>query len=314
MQKNSLNFKRDKQHILLTYSLLLLLTVLLPASGLLALSAWAQDAPAEAKPKSRGYDPEAVKHYNHGLELQNSGFLNKAVEEYRAAIKADDRLEQAYSNLGLIYIAQNNFDKAKEAFDKALSIKPNRPNSLNGLASVLYKQKRIDEAIELWKKAIKFNPKFSAAYSNLGHAFHEKNDYTEAMDAYVKAVSIAPDLAYVYYQMAGLMIEQKHPAQAEALLDHALSLAPESEWARAARKQLNTLKETFAKEEEGNNKANESGSGRENKKLNKSAERRIDQEPISEAGPGSAICAVTASAASTTGNTIFIVAQDSINE
>lgn len=246
LQITSFSPERDRWHISITYGLLLALSILL----FVALPPANSQEAAETKPKQqrKNYDPDAVKHYNRGLELQQAGFLNKALEEYKAAIKADDRLEQAYSNLGLIYISQSNFVKAQEAFDKALAIKPNRPTSLNGLASVLYHNHQVQPAIETWKKAIRFNPHFAPAYSNMGTALADEKNYPEALDAYVKAVTISPDMADAYYRMGTLLNKLKHPAQAKALLDHAVLLSPESEFARDARKQINALSEKFAKE------------------------------------------------------------------
>jgi tetratricopeptide (TPR) repeat protein len=202
----------------------------------------------ESKPRTTKYAPEAVKHYNRGLELHQSGFLNKAVEEYKAAIKVDDRLEQAYSNLGLIYIAQKNFPRAHEAFDRALALKPNRPTSLNGLASVLYAEKQVEPAVEKWRKVVSIDPNFASAYYNMGTALESEKHYDEAIKAYVQAVTKAPDMSDAYYRIGALMVVQKHPAQAMALLDRAVQLSPDSEFARDARKQMTGLKDRFDKE------------------------------------------------------------------
>jgi tetratricopeptide (TPR) repeat protein len=243
VQKTSLSHKRDQWHISIAYGLLLAILSLLGGAS----ASYSEEASA-VKPRRKGYDPEAVKHYNRGLELQQAGFLNKAVEEYRNAIKADDRLEQAYSNLGLIYLAQKNYSRAQEAFDRALAIKPSRPNSLNGLASVLYAQHLVPQAIDQWRKVIHFNPRFASAYFNMGIALESQKNDIEALDAYVKAVEIAPDMADAYYHMGILMFRLKHPAQALVLLEQAIALAPESEFARTARKHILNIKETFAKE------------------------------------------------------------------
>ena len=88
---------------------------------------------------AKGEHPdEAVKHYNRGVDLHQSGFLNQAISEYKAAIEADDQFEEAWSNLGGVYASQKSFNKAIEAFEKALEIKPDRPTTLNGLGTVLY--------------------------------------------------------------------------------------------------------------------------------------------------------------------------------
>jgi len=201
---------------------------------------------AEAKP--RAYSAEAIKHYNRGLEFHQSGFFEKAVAEYKLAIASDDRLEQAYSNLGLIYISQKSYALAQDAFDKALFLKPNRPTSLNGLASVLFARSQVDQAIEKWQKAVAVDPKFASAYFNMGTAYESQKKYDEALAVYVKAVSIAPDMADAFYHMGSLLNKQKHPAQALVLLKKAVDLAAESEFARDARKQILSIENQFAKD------------------------------------------------------------------
>lgn len=216
-------------------------------------SAFAEDETKpqeEAKPKEtrKPYAKEAVTHYNRGLELYHQGFLNKAIEEYKQAIAADDRLDQAYSNLGLIYISQKNFSKAKEAFDKALAINPTRARSLNGLASVLFNNRETDKAIEKWKQAIKAEPHFASAYFNMGTALESIKRRDEALKSYVTAAQIQPDMANAYYSMGQMMLREKHPAQAQVLLGKAIALAPESEFARDARKQVAAINQQFSKD------------------------------------------------------------------
>jgi tetratricopeptide (TPR) repeat protein len=227
-------------------------SIMLPAACLLlnfvspCVNAIAQDP---AKPTRQPYNPEAVKHYNKGLDLHHAGFLNKAIEEYQAALAKDDRLEQAYSNLGLIYTAQKNYLKATEAFDKALALKPDRATSLNGLASVLYARKQFDAAIEKWKRALELNPRFASAYFNMGTAYESESKFDEALSNYWKSIEMAPDMGEAYYRLGSLLNKMKHPAQAEVMLTRFVEIEPESETAREARKQLLAISNAFRKED-----------------------------------------------------------------
>lgn len=195
------------------------------------------DGPAEKRP----YAEAAVKHYNRGVELHQSGFLNQAIAEYKGAIEADSRMEEAYSNLGLIYAAQRNYSKAIDAFSKALSLKPGRPTTLNGLGTVLYARGKVKEAMEKWQQAIASDPGFASAYYNMGNAFENEKDNQSALDAYVKALKINPQMADAFYRVGTLLNKDKHIAQASLLLTKAVDLAPESDFARDAKKQLQAL-------------------------------------------------------------------------
>ena len=89
----------------------------------------------QALDPSRPYNPDAVKDYNQGVELQQQGFLNQAIQKYRNAIELDDRIEQAFCNLGLIYIAQRNFAKASDAFKKAIVLNRGKTFPFRGMGS-----------------------------------------------------------------------------------------------------------------------------------------------------------------------------------
>jgi superkiller protein 3 len=193
---------------------------------------------AEDKPS---YKDEAVRHYNRGHDLHKQGFFNQAITEYKAALVADDRMEEAYTNLGLIYAAQKNFPKATEAFKKSLAINPNRTNALNGLGTVLYAKNKFAEAMEQWKKAVEIDPKFASAYFNMGNALETEKDYKGAIDAYVNAIAISPTLADAYYHVGSIYAKEKHPVQAKTLLEHAIELQPAGDFVRDAKTNIAKL-------------------------------------------------------------------------
>jgi len=199
--------------------------------------------------KKKRYNAMAIKHYNRGVELHQTGFLNQAVEEYKAAIESDPTLLEAETNLGLIYSFQRSYAKAIEAFNKALELKPKDTTALNGLATVLYARGRVDEAMTKWKEAIDINPKFASAYCNMGTALENEKDFNKALDCFVKALRINPKMADAYYSIGNIYYKDKHPAQAHLFLSKAIVLSPEAEFVREAKHQLTTIDGQIAKEE-----------------------------------------------------------------
>lgn len=203
----------------------------------------------EVKPTAKELRKQAVKHYNQGVELHKKGHFNKAILEYKEAINANPKLEQAYSNLGLIYTAQKSWNKAMEAFEKALEIKPDRATSLNGLGSVLLALKKPEQAMEKWEKAISINPNFESAYFNMGVIYENEDNYIKALEVYNKALAVNPRMADSYFRMGTLMNKKEHPAQALVLLNKAISLEPAGDFVREARKQIASITKDLKKEE-----------------------------------------------------------------
>jgi tetratricopeptide (TPR) repeat protein len=117
--------------------------------------------------KQRPYSKEAVEHYNRAVELHLHNSLPEAASEYLEAVKADGRLEEAWSNLGVLYFNRGKFKDALEAYKKAIALNSNRTLNFYG-AGLTYKALGDKEhAIESWKKALSIDPKFRPAYKNL---------------------------------------------------------------------------------------------------------------------------------------------------
>lgn len=209
----------------------------------------AVDASKTEPGKKKRYNAMGIKHYNRGVELHQTGFLNQAIEEYKAAIESDPTLLEAHTNIGLIYSFQRSYAKAIEAFNKALELKPNDTTALNGLATVLYARGRVDEAMTKWKLAIDINPRFASAYCNMGTALENEKDYNKALGCFVKALRINPKMADAYYSIGNIYYKDKHPAQAYLFLSKAIVLSPEAEFVREAKHQLLTIDGQLAKDE-----------------------------------------------------------------
>ncbi len=207
------------------------------------------DKSASVPDPSRPFAPEAIRNYNQGVELQQQGFLNQAIQKYKAALEADDRIERAYCNLGLIYIAQKNFSKANDAFRKALAIKPNNPFSLNGMGSVYYSKGKLQDAMERWKKAVEVDPNFFSAYFNMANAWKNERDLDKALENYVMTIKTSPNMADAYYEVGMIFQREKHPAQAQCMLAKAVQLAPDGDFVADAKKQLGSLQNLMGKEE-----------------------------------------------------------------
>lgn len=243
----------------------------------------AGESKAESKPtESKPYSKEAIQFFNDGVELHKTGYLNKAITAYKAAIKADDRIEQAWSNLALLYTAQKNWTKALEAFDKALELKPKSTTSLNGLGTVLFAMKKNKEAMEKWQKVIEIDPNFASAYYNMGYAMEMEDKRPEALKAYLKALDISPEMSDAYYRMGLILQNTNHPAQAKLFLAKAINIDPEGAFIRDAQKQLSTIAHDLDKNRTTSNSGG-SASSQSSKEAQSAGDTKSDA-PVKERG------------------------------
>jgi tetratricopeptide (TPR) repeat protein len=246
------------------------------------------DAAAE-KPKKKQYAEDAVKHYNRGVEFHQNGSLNQAIQEYKAAILADGRLAEAYSNLGAVYLAQKSYEKAAEAFNKALALKPDKPTTLNGLGNALYARGKAAEAKDKWAKAVEIDPSFASAYYNMGNALESEKDEKAALAEYMKAIEADPKKAMpdAYYRIGGILHKTKHLAQSRVFLKKSLEMAPNSDFVRDAQKMLKEqetefTRETTSREVEMSAVPPSKETGTTTKKTGESAVAAVEKKPAAD--------------------------------
>ena len=109
-------------------------------------------------------DPKELERY--GLKL---GYDEKAIQEFREAIKYDDKNWQARYR-----IATDHFNK-----------------------------KHFQEAIEEYKKVIQLNPEYTNSYSLMGEAYMEIGELNLAVDIFNTAIKLTPGFDdHDYYKLA----------------------------------------------------------------------------------------------------------------
>lgn len=93
--------------------------------------------------EKRGLFTEAERHYKEASKSDARGFLllgnlylnqgkyKEAEEYYKKAINKDEKLADAYNNLGWLYYLENrNLDKAEKLVEKAIEIEKNNPEKI----------------------------------------------------------------------------------------------------------------------------------------------------------------------------------------
>src|SRR5438046_3076289 len=68
--------------------------------------------------------PEAIEHARAGVEAQNQGRLDVAIEEFRKVTQIAPDLPAAFVNLGAAYVQKRDYPLAIPAFERALVLNP----------------------------------------------------------------------------------------------------------------------------------------------------------------------------------------------
>lgn len=182
-------------------------TAILPCLLLLAGAAFGQ---SPATPKADAKLDKAAAYYNYSLghlyaELAgasgNRDYFNKAVESYRAAMKADPSASFIAEELSDLYIESGRLREAVLEAEEALKQKPNDLNSRRLLARIYThligdsQANRINEdmvkkAIEQYEKITESDPNDTDAWLMLGRLDKIAQNSTGAITAYKKALAL----------------------------------------------------------------------------------------------------------------------------
>lgn len=83
---------------------------------------------------------------NEGLVLSNAGDWSGAESKFRAAIRADRTIPEAWNGLGHALKRQQRYDAALVAYGEALGLRPDYPQALEYLGETYVELGRLDEA------------------------------------------------------------------------------------------------------------------------------------------------------------------------
>lgn len=156
-----------------------------------------------------------------------SGAIDAAIETYRAALSRNDRLPDAWFNLGWLYRATRQFPEALEAYGKSIESGVARAEEchLNRAAILSDHLLRADDARSELDRALQINPRFVAAWLNLANLDEDLGRKDDAREAYRAALAIAPDNGRAAARLAMLDMVDGRPDVALRDLRGALQTA-----------------------------------------------------------------------------------------
>lgn len=99
---------------------------------------------------------------NEGIALSNAGDWQGAEDRYRAAIRADRGIPEAWNGLGHALKMQRRYDGALLAYDEALKLRPDYPKALEYLGETYVAMGRLDDARNVLTRLEKLDGTLSA--------------------------------------------------------------------------------------------------------------------------------------------------------
>lgn len=142
--------------------------------------------------------------YNLAFSLREQGELDKAIANYREAIRLRPTYQRAFASLGEVYVQQGKPAIALKEYERALQLQPDDTSTVINYAVALENVGKRQLAEEEFKRAIRQAPKRSAAYIDLGNLYVQEDREDDAIRCFQKAIEINPDDPLSYFDMAVL--------------------------------------------------------------------------------------------------------------
>ncbi len=140
--------------------------------------------------------------FNRAVELQRTGQLDQAADEYRALLKAAPAYAEAHANLGVVLAQLGQHQQAVESYQSALRLAPKLTQINLNLGIAHYRAGQFESAVEALKKFLATNPDSIQARQLLGISLVEVGGRdAEAVQQLEQALRAAPDDVAVLHSL-----------------------------------------------------------------------------------------------------------------
>jgi tetratricopeptide (TPR) repeat protein len=154
-------------------------------------------------------------HQLMGDSYQAAGNMDKAQEEYKAALAVQPDLRDAALELAELLRTQGHFEEALKYYLQILDRNPRHFPSLYGAGLCYQALQDDDHTLEFFERAAQVDPRDAVSRYILGSAYLRKKEPQKAIDALTAAVHLDPSLqgAYTLLGRAFLMTGQHELAE-----------------------------------------------------------------------------------------------------
>ena len=146
-----------------------------------------------------------VKRFDKAQEAINKKTYEQAISLLRQIVGDDPKDFQAWTELGTVYLIQQNVDEAEKAYLRALKEQHNFILAFINLGRLRIAQKNYEGAIEILTQAVKVQPKSADANYFLGEAYLQIKKGSKAVGYLNEALRLEPvRMAKAHLRLAAL--------------------------------------------------------------------------------------------------------------
>ena len=186
-------------------------------------------APASEFEKARNVPITADTHFAAAQLAESQDQLERAIEQYRNALRKDPKHRQAMFRLGVAYTKCKQYDRAVGVWQKYIDVTGGDPTALANLGFCYELAGRGDEAETAYLRGIRRDPRNGPCRVNYGLLLARRGRFNEAALQLQSVLSAAE----VHYNIASVYEWMGRKEQAKVEYRKALNLDPKMSDAQA---------------------------------------------------------------------------------
>ena len=170
-------------------------------------------------------------HYIMAVIYDDLGQIDNAIQEYRRALKIDDKSAIIHLNLAASFIRNSDAPSAIKELKIVENLEPVALEPHAILALLYASQNKTDLAAYEYQvaleKASRLNPKSVEVYKSLGLLYLRQKRFKDAENSFRLIISLSPDDAEAHFYLAYIYSELNKNALAEKEIKEAIKLKPD---------------------------------------------------------------------------------------
>jgi tetratricopeptide (TPR) repeat protein len=148
-----------------------------------------------------------------------------AIQQFRAAVKANPNEPNVHFGLGYLLWTQGQYAEAADQFQAELTNVPDHAQALVYLADSNIKLSHINEAQRLLQKAVRIKPDLEMAHLDLGVVYADSGRQAEALRELKFAAKMNPEDVAVHWRLAQVYRSMGRRREAEAEFEKTKTLS-----------------------------------------------------------------------------------------
>lgn len=176
-------------------------------------------------------DPEALREFDAALRALRLGgpkANQKAQERLRRAVELDEKLWEAWHNLGVVLLQDGAMADASEAFGRALHVNPVHGPALAGRAEAYRSLGQSGKARKDYRRLLEMAPEQVRTYARLASLLRHSGRFDDGLDVLREGLRIVGATPAIYVELSLIYLEQGRDELAELVLNKAHALDPKN--------------------------------------------------------------------------------------